>query len=1746
MSDRELRGMGGFVLLFVAIALVAGAGWRSAAPESDSNTDAEVAVPAERRSGPAALDAARHFTIQPGWRAEQIATALEATGLGDGHRFMALVRDPAWAKLHGPEWSGARTLEGYLAPGVYDAGPGFSETTLLRAMLERFEDEFTPAMVRRAGELGLTVAEAVTLASIVEREKVFASEAPVIAAVYHNRLRARMPLQADPTVLYALETAENRVGDRYWVRGLSRSALRVDSPYNTYRHTGLPPGPIASPSRQTLLAVLYPAAFDYRFFVARGDNTHYFSRGYAAHLRNIARYRSGDERRPSSGTELQRLVDRVVHPLEAHAGVVVKNLTTGELATRNADEFFTAASLYKLAVLLKAFEQRERGRLRFADRIEITPDAAATDVLEVRRRLGRNPTVAAALREMIVVSSNAAGVTFLNRFGRGSVEQLLREHRVQETSLRSLRLVTTPRDVARLLELIARGRAVDPRASAAMLRLLSRQRIRDRLPRFLPKGVRIAHKTGNIDYPSHDAGVLFTRRGPVVVVAMTEGAKNPARATEMIAELGRIVFDYFEHYRPAVGRRDAVADWACPDSPFQGAGRGALAGRTIVLDPGHGGHDPGAEFRFRDGFLLREKDVVLDVSLRLKDLLVARGATVYLTRCRDVFVPRMARAALANGVAPDLLLSVHVNGSPKPGKDGTEIYYFHNEGRRLANYLLGTFSRPALWESLSTRRTLPNRGVHRRQFDVLTFTLAPAALTESLFMTNPGEARLLRDMRRVPTARRQQIALGHLRGLLNYFGRGVEEDEDSVTPPPVYQAPRRAEVTIAAVGDIAMGSTPVLPAGGGATLFSAVAPQLAADVTIGNLEGTLALGGESKCGSRSGGACFAFRTPPWYAYWLRRAGFHVLNLANNHSADFGAEGTAGTIDALDNSGLLHTGRPGQVARLQVGLVRVAVVGFAPYPWAQSLLDVSAAQQLISKADEWADVVVVTMHAGGEGADWMHVSHAPEVYLGEPRGDPVAFAHTVVDAGADLVVGHGPHVLRGMEWYRGRLIAYSLGNFAAHRTLSTRGSLGLGAILRARLRADGSWAGGKLVGTRLVTTGTPVEDRSGSASRLVRTLSSEDFGLSAATVTPDARILGPVSARVTRPVRPSRPAPPPRGTREFEIVATGDILIHRPIAEAARRAHGGYEFRPMFAEIRPVVRRAALALCHIETSLGAGPPSSFPRLNAPAELADAIAWTGWDACSTASNHSADFGQLGIDATAQELDRAGIEHTGSFRSPAEARRILIKHVRGVDIAFLSYTGGTNRSAPAPWSLNFASVPKITADARRARRLGAELVLLNLHSAQEYVHEPTPKQRYLARALLRRGTVDAIVGQHAHVVQPIRRLFGRFVVYGEGNLLSNQTAACCPPETQDGLIAILRVRARGRQAKIVGVDYVPVRVRHPEFVVEPVASALRTVDSDSRRAAELRESFRRTVAFAGAGDGVRPNPAALPPETADRVSVRDLSPLEKARLLVVSGPPYSAGVGGVFVGRSNRRSVFPRGALVFADQEGEPVKAFANLPPWSPAAAYTDPAWAFAEGQNTGRALHYAGVHVDLAPVLDAATGPLDERHFRRPSLALAFAKGLAAGGTAACVKHFPGLGSTPISTDVGQARGRVVASEVARFRAAIGAGVKCVMVGHAVYSRLGRKPASFEPATYALLRASGFRGVAITDDLDALGREEAARSARLAAAAGADLLLFTSGADARRAIAALVPLAREGRLDDSVARVLRLRRAYGLTP
>jgi Bacterial capsule synthesis protein PGA_cap len=345
-------------------------------------------------------------------------------------------------------------------------------------------------------------------------------------------------------------------------------------------------------------------------------------------------------------------------------------------------------------------------------------------------------------------------------------------------------------------------------------------------------------------------------------------------------------------------------------------------------------------------------------------------------------------------------------------------------------------------------------------------------------------------------------------------------DERGRPAPAAASAPRSATTfTLGWVGDITPGSRYGLPAGEGDALFSGLRRWLRApDLMIGNLEGTLGSTGTAKCGMGVAN-CYAFQAPPANARALARAGFDLMNVANNHANDYGPEGMRQTMQALAAAGVGFAG----VADQETGVVvrrgiRIATVGFSTYAWTPSLTDAVEVRSRVREADKVADVVVVLFHGGAEGSDRTHTPPGPESYLGEPRGDLRAFAHAAVDAGADVVLGSGPHVLRGMERYRGRLLAYSLGNFAGVHNFVTGGVLSLSGLLTARVRRDGSLHSAFLRSVVLDASGRPAPHSARQAARLVSALSRQDFGAAGMVVGASGR-LKPAGRGGSRPAHP---------------------------------------------------------------------------------------------------------------------------------------------------------------------------------------------------------------------------------------------------------------------------------------------------------------------------------------------------------------------------------------------------------------------------------------------------------------------------------------------------------------------------------------------------------------------------------------------------------------------------------------------------
>jgi len=327
-------------------------------------------------------------------------------------------------------------------------------------------------------------------------------------------------------------------------------------------------------------------------------------------------------------------------------------------------------------------------------------------------------------------------------------------------------------------------------------------------------------------------------------------------------------------------------------------------------------------------------------------------------------------------------------------------------------------------------------------------------------------------------------------------------------------APADASLRLRAVGDIMLGSdfpAGYLPPDDGVGSLAAVAGLLRdADLTFANLEGPLSDGGATtKCDpTKPEGSCYAFRCPARYGRYLQEAGLDVVSTANNHSGDFGDTCRQQTEEHLDRLGIAHSGRPGDVAELTVNGLSIAVIGFHASAATHDVRDIPTARALVRGLATGHDLVIVSFHGGAEGAKALHVPQGSETYFGEDRGDLRAFAHAVVDEGADLVIGHGPHLLRGMEVYQGRLIAYSLGNFATYGRFNVSGNMGIGAVLEVDLDREGRFMGGRLFATRQEGEGIPVPDDAGRAVDLVRQLSLEDFPTTAVGVARDGTLAAP--------------------------------------------------------------------------------------------------------------------------------------------------------------------------------------------------------------------------------------------------------------------------------------------------------------------------------------------------------------------------------------------------------------------------------------------------------------------------------------------------------------------------------------------------------------------------------------------------------------------------------------------------------------
>ncbi len=304
------------------------------------------------------------------------------------------------------------------------------------------------------------------------------------------------------------------------------------------------------------------------------------------------------------------------------------------------------------------------------------------------------------------------------------------------------------------------------------------------------------------------------------------------------------------------------------------------------------------------------------------------------------------------------------------------------------------------------------------------------------------------------------------------------------------------------------------------------------------------------------------------------------------------------------------------------------------------------------------------------------------------------------------------------------------------------------------------------------------------------------------------------------------------------------------ADAVRRGKPGFDFRPMLASVAPVVRSADVAICHLETPLAPkrGPFASYPAFSVPPHVVPALLDAGYDACTTASNHSLDQGTDGLARTLRILDREGLEHDGSARSRHEQREPLVLDVRGVRVAVLSYTYGTNGiplPASQPWAVPLIDPIEIVADAAAARRDGADVVAVALHFGTEYVTAPDPYQVRIVKQITRSPDIDVVYGHHAHTVQPLDRVHGTWVAYGLGNFVAQQETL--QVDTYRGVSVRFELTQRpGERFEVSEIAYLPTMITP----YDPADPRMRVLDvpaelGDASTPRQLRKALSATLA-------------------------------------------------------------------------------------------------------------------------------------------------------------------------------------------------------------------------------------------------------------------------------------------------------------
>ena len=381
---------------------------------------------------------------------------------------------------------------------------------------------------------------------------------------------------------------------------------------------------------------------------------------------------------------------------------------------------------------------------------------------------------------------------------------------------------------------------------------------------------------------------------------------------------------------------------------------------------------------------------------------------------------------------------------------------------------------------------------------------------------------------------------------------------------------------------------------------------------------------------------------------------------------------------------------------------------------------------------------------------------------------------------------------------------------------------------------------------------------------------DDVAVDGSQATPPTKAGGPTTTRPRRVVK---------------MMFTGDILVHGAVYNQAQtygaKTGKAYDFKPMFDKVRPIISSADVAICHQETPLSADNKqlSGFPVFSTPHEIADAVHDAGYDGCSTASNHAFDRNVQGITDTTTVFDQVGLKQSGMARTPEENARATVYSANGVNVAHLAYTYGLNgyvlpsdkqwlvrliaKDRDSPTDQPYAS-QFILADAKAARAAGADLVVISIQWGAEYQSKPTPSQVALANELLGSPDIDLVVGHHVHVVQPIDRVGEKYVIFGVGNSLSNQSPAAdasLPAASQDGVIVDVTFTESPLNGafKTTKVGYTPTWVDRSGYVITPVVAGLKDAATPAATKTALQQSWQRTntaINANGAADkGVAP---------------------------------------------------------------------------------------------------------------------------------------------------------------------------------------------------------------------------------------------------------------------------------------------------